>query len=59
MADDDHFKARQMFYDLPLPGGGVVRQLNSAIMFDGEQWTFHFFPPWLGEHTDEVLAALG
>ncbi|RLB72133.1 MAG: CoA transferase [Deltaproteobacteria bacterium] len=56
---NDHFKARKMFYDLPLPGGGSIRQLNSAIMVDGEKRLDHCFPPKLGEHTEEVLLSLG
>jgi crotonobetainyl-CoA:carnitine CoA-transferase CaiB-like acyl-CoA transferase len=55
----DHFKARDMFYDLPFPGGGSLQQLNSAIMVDGGKRLKHEFPPVLGEDTEETLLALG
>lgn len=54
-----HFEARNMFYDLDLPDGGSIRQLNSAIMIDGKKRMDHCFPPELGEHTQETLEALG
>ena len=48
-----------MFYDLDLPEGGSIRQLNSAIMVDGKKRMDHRFPPGLGEHTPETLESLG
>ena len=56
---NEHFQARDMFYDLELPDGGSIRQLNSAIMVDGNKRLDHRFPPGLGEHTEEVLLSLG
>lgn len=54
-----HFNVRNMFYDLDLPAGGTIRQLNSAIMIDGQKRMDHRFPPGLGEHTEETLQRLG
>jgi len=48
-----------MFYELHFPGGGSLKQLNSAIMVDGEKRMEHDFPPLLGEDTEETLLALG
>ncbi|NIA19137.1 MAG: CoA transferase [Xanthomonadaceae bacterium] len=59
VAANEHFRARNMFYDLDLPDGGSIRQLNSAIMVDGQKRLDHQFPPGLGEHTEETLESLG
>ena len=39
--------------------GGVVRGVNRAVRYDGDNRSGFLPPPGLGEHTDEVLEGLG
>jgi len=50
---------RQMLRDIPHPLAGTVRQVVSPLNFRNAPLTYDRAPPLLGEHTLEVLAALG
>lgn len=54
---DPHVLARGMVADVPHPGGAVTRQPGNPIKLDDTPDRFEP-PPLLGQHTDEVLAAL-
>jgi crotonobetainyl-CoA:carnitine CoA-transferase CaiB-like acyl-CoA transferase len=54
-----HFKERQMFVELDHPEKGKVRQVGIPIKLSDTPGGITLFPPYLGEHTDEVLKQLG
>lgn len=59
LADDPQLRHRQMIVDLPLPDGGTVRQPGIAIKLSATPGRIRSLPPRPGQHTDEVLSALG
>lgn len=50
---------RQMLRDLPHPLSGTVPSVVSPMRFDRSSLSFESPPPLLGEHTDDILGALG
>ena len=56
---NEHFEARKTFDRVPLSTGGVMSLPSGWMETDGERVGPTGRPPHLGEHTDEVLAALG
>ena len=57
--DDPHVLARQMVVNVDHPRHGSVRQPGIAIKLSGTPGKIQDTAPALGEHTDEVLRALG
>lgn len=57
--DTDHARARQMRLEVDHPVEGRVPQLGFPIKLSATPAAIRAAPPRLGEHTDEVLAALG
>ena len=57
--DDPHVLARQMAVDVVHPRHGSVRQAGIAIKLSDTPGSIRGAGPALGEHTDEVLQALG
>lgn len=57
--DSELVKARGMVIAVDQPGVGEVRQLASPIVIDGQRPARTEPAPAFGEHTDEVLGALG
>jgi crotonobetainyl-CoA:carnitine CoA-transferase CaiB-like acyl-CoA transferase len=55
---DEALLERGMFYRLEREDGCAVPQVGTGILLDGEPARPRSAPPRLGEHTDEVLAAL-
>ena len=55
---NEHFEARRTFDRVPLSTGGVMSLPSGWMEIDGERVGPTGRPPHLGEHTDEVLAAL-
>lgn len=53
-----HFEARKTFDRVPLSTGGVMSLPSGWMETDGERVGPTGRPPHLGEHTEEVLAAL-
>ena len=51
--------ARKMRFDLPHPSAGSVPMVRNPIQYSATQLEYHMPPPLLGEHTHEVLGALG
>jgi crotonobetainyl-CoA:carnitine CoA-transferase CaiB-like acyl-CoA transferase len=56
---DPQIVHRQMLRDLPHPLAGTVRQVVSPIRMQDSPLVFEKPPPLLGQHTAEVLGALG
>jgi crotonobetainyl-CoA:carnitine CoA-transferase CaiB-like acyl-CoA transferase len=56
---DPQIVHRQMLRDLPHPLAGTVRQVVSPIRMQDSPLVFENPPPLLGQHTAEVLGALG
>jgi crotonobetainyl-CoA:carnitine CoA-transferase CaiB-like acyl-CoA transferase len=56
---DPHVAARGMVWELLLPTGAVARVPGNPIHFSDTPLAPRGAPPALGEHTDEVLEALG
>ena len=59
--DQEQVRGRGLIHDLTLdlPGRPVVQVLGSGVHVDGQALAPATPPPFLGEHTDEVLADLG
>jgi alpha-methylacyl-CoA racemase len=57
--DSELVRAREMVVELDQPGAGAVRQLGVPVKLDRTPGGVRTPGPVLGEHTDEVLAALG
>jgi crotonobetainyl-CoA:carnitine CoA-transferase CaiB-like acyl-CoA transferase len=57
----DHVTLRHLVHELPYPDGrdGVLRVLGTGIHVDGRPVTPGSRPALLGEHTEEILRALG
>jgi len=56
---DPQIVHRKMLRDLPHPLAGTVKQVVSPIRLQESPLTFENPPPLLGQHTAEVLGALG
>ncbi len=57
--ESDLVTQREMILTVDQPGAGAVRQLASPLKIDGHRPARAEPAPASGEHTDEVLAALG
>ena len=57
--DEPQVQHRQMLRDIPHPLAGSVKQVVSPLNFANAPLSFDRPPPLLGEHTDEVVRALG
>lgn len=57
--ETDHARARDMLLEVDHPVEGRVPQLGFPIKLSGTPAAIRTPPPLLGEHTDEVLKALG
>ena len=56
---EEQVQHRWMLRALPHPLAGTVPSVVSPMRFDRATLRFDRAPPLLGEHTDEILAALG
>jgi crotonobetainyl-CoA:carnitine CoA-transferase CaiB-like acyl-CoA transferase len=56
---DPHLWVREMVVDVPLPDGSTVRQPGNPVKLSATPARTFTTPPRVGEHTDEVLRALG
>lgn len=59
IADDPQMAANDVFAVTPSQGGGELRTIDSPVWLDGVSKVHTRAAPRLGQHTDEVLAALG
>ena len=57
--DDAQVRARQMSVEVTHSRHGSARQAGIAVKLSGTPGSIHGAAPVLGEHTDEVLQALG
>jgi len=56
---DAHIKARNMVVDMDHPIIGPMKTIGLPIKSTGELTSIRQPAPWLGQHSDEVLRALG
>ncbi|MBN8902505.1 MAG: CoA transferase, partial [Rhodospirillales bacterium] len=56
---DPQVQAQEMAIDVPHPGHGLVRMLGFPIKLAATPCQVRRPAPGLGEHTDEILSALG
>lgn len=56
---DEQVAAREMVVSMDVPGVGAVRMAGLPIKFSDAGGRLDLPPPRLGEHTGEILAALG
>lgn len=56
---NEHVLAREMIVDLEHPIIGPMRTIGTPAKFDNLDFTVRGPAPWLGQHTDEILAELG
>jgi crotonobetainyl-CoA:carnitine CoA-transferase CaiB-like acyl-CoA transferase len=59
VGDDPQVRARGMVVDVAAPGGESVRQVGVAIKLSETPGSIRSLAPVLGEHTGEILSALG
>jgi crotonobetainyl-CoA:carnitine CoA-transferase CaiB-like acyl-CoA transferase len=59
MVEDPHIKAREMFFDVEHPIIGKMKNIGYPVKFSRTPQQFRSAAPWLGQHTTEVLGALG
>jgi crotonobetainyl-CoA:carnitine CoA-transferase CaiB-like acyl-CoA transferase len=57
--DDPHVRHRQMLLEHHDPAFGSVRQAGIALKLSDTPGHVRHLGPWLGQHTEEVLAELG
>jgi crotonobetainyl-CoA:carnitine CoA-transferase CaiB-like acyl-CoA transferase len=57
--NDEQVLARQMVVEVPHPQGGTVRLPGNPIKLSASDEDVYHAPPLLGEHTGELLRALG
>lgn len=59
LADDPQVQHLDVFYDMTHPRYGSVRAAHRPVHYDGDNHSNFMPPPALGEHTQEVLGAVG
>lgn len=59
LPDDPQFHAAGIFAEMPDGNGGTQRTITSPIEVKGETKVTPRRPPEIGEHTDDILRALG
>jgi crotonobetainyl-CoA:carnitine CoA-transferase CaiB-like acyl-CoA transferase len=57
--NDPHIKARKMVVDIEHPKIGPMKALGLPIKSTGDLTAIRAPAPWLGQHSEEVLRALG
>lgn len=57
--DDPQIEARDMLIEKEHPGAGRLRQFGASVKFSGAEADVSRRAPTLGEHTGEILTALG
>ncbi|KAF8827475.1 hypothetical protein HHX47_DHR4000152 [Lentinula edodes] len=51
--------ARNVTVEIDHPRAGPIKLVAPAVSYNGKKMSVKRHPPWLGEHSDEVLAELG
>lgn len=59
IVNDPHYLAREMIIPAELPGEVLVKMPGIVPKLSDSPGAVHWNGPWLGEHTDVVLARLG
>jgi len=56
---DPAITERKMLLEIDHPTLGKIKQIGSAMRFSETDFRIRYYPPLLGEHTEEVLQGLG
>lgn len=59
LENDPQLKHREMIVEVNHPTEGKVKQVGISVKLSDTPGAIRFFPPELGEHTNEVLSGLG
>ncbi|EEB87069.1 hypothetical protein MPER_15745, partial [Moniliophthora perniciosa FA553] len=51
--------ARKVAVEVEHPRAGTIKLVSPPISYNGKKMQVRRPPPWLGEHTEEVLYELG
>lgn len=51
--------ARQVVVEVKHPRAGKIKLVAPAVSYNGQKMKVRLPPPWLSEHTDEVMEELG
>jgi len=51
--------ARGVVVEVQHPRAGKIKLVGPAVTYNGKKMPVNRPPPWLSEHTDEVLSELG
>ena len=57
--DDPQVRARNMIVEVEGPGGQKIKQVGVSVKFSDTPGSIRSLAPQLGQHTDEILGALG